>query len=403
MCSDRAVEIEAAIAVVCGQINALHGRLVELLAEAAEAGLSVGEGLHSPGAYAAWQTGGTAGHGRALAAVADRSDELPETVRALAAGEISLHQAAAIARHAPAWADGEARSMAESMTPAQLTRVCSRYPSPDDHDEPDAAAADTRRQVSSHHDTDGTWHLRATLAAHEGELVATALRSHHDALLNERPDGEPLPSAADALVRMAEHSLGAGAGTRPHHARTKVLVHVDAEAPAGPHARFHLGPALSRTARRELTCDATFQLVVERHGRPIGVGRSRTIPAGLRTAVEDRDHGCRVPGCGRRHVQLHHLQHWEDGGVTETHNLVALCPQHHRAHHRGRLEIDGTDADAPGGVTFRQHGRTLCERPPPATNAGLPPPEAPAYLHPTGERLDPRWIGLGEPPRPTAA
>jgi hypothetical protein len=393
-------EVEADIAVVCGQINALHGRLAELLAEADALGLSNGDGLHSSGAYAAWQTGATPAHGRALATVAARRDELPETVKALEAGEISLHQAAAIARHTPSWADGEARAFAESMSTPQLSRVCSRYPPPDGDDaEPDLVRTAPRRRVSAHHTDDGTFRLCATLTTAEGEIVTTALQAHHDALFNDRPQGDPLPTAADALLRMAARSLDVEAATRPHHARTKVLLHVDLDSPAGASARFHLGPAVSTATRRELSCDATFQTVFERDGAPIGVGRSRTIPAALRAVVEERDAGCRVPGCNGRYVQLHHLHHWETGGATETHNLVALCPQHHRAHHQCRLQITGSDADDRAGVTFTQQGRTLHDRPPPRPRSGAPPPTAATYEHPTGERLDASWVGLSEPPR----
>lgn len=391
--------METELAVVSGQINALHGRVVALLAEASALGLHDGPGLHSPGAYAAWQTGATPAHGAALATVVSRREELPVTVAALEAGEISLHQAATIARHAPSWADGEARGFAASMTPAQLARVCSHYPSAErETDAVDDERAAGRFEVRSSPRPDGTWTLRATLPDDEGQLVAAALEAHHNALFAERRDGDPLPVAADALVRMAERSLDAEATARPHQARTKVLVHVDVDAPAGPHARFHLGPALSPAVRRGMTCDATYQAVFEREGRTIGVGRTRTIPTALRVAVEARDDGCRVPGCRRRHVQLHHLHHWEDGGQTETDNLVALCPHHHRAHHRDRLQIVGTDADDSDGVTFTQHGRTLCERPPPEARPGAPPPAAARYDHPTGERLDGWSIDLSEPP-----
>lgn len=392
-------DVEADLAAACGQLNALHGRLVELLAEAAE----LGHGLASTAAYAAWQTGSTPAHARALAAVAERRHELPETVKALDAGEISLHQAAAIAHRAPTWAEGEARALADTMTPRQLARACSMYPTPDDDSKTDRDAlerGEQRRHVRAGDVDENRWRLRADLPADEGEVVGGALRAHLDALWAERRGDEPLPDLADALVRMARVSLGIDPRASAPDPR-RVLVHLDLDAPAGPHGLRHLGPALPAAFRRHASCDATYQAVFERDGRPIGVGRSRTIPAALRAVVEQRDHGCRVPGCDRtRGLQLHHVVHWEDGGLTETHNLVAVCGRHHRDHHAGRLQIAGDDADDPHGITFRRGRVTITDRPPPrpAAHSGLPPPDVPAYVHPVGEPLH-EWA-LGTSARP---
>ena len=64
-------------------------------------------------------------------------------------------------------------------------------------------------------------------------------------------------------------------------------------------------------------------------------------------------------------LQIHHIVHWEDGGPTDTWNLVALCDAHHRLHHLGRLQIAG-DADDPDGLVFGPR----------------PPAEAPARASP---------------------
>ncbi|MEM9608236.1 MAG: DUF222 domain-containing protein [Actinomycetota bacterium] len=380
-------DVEADIAAVCGQLNALQGRLVELLAEASH----LDHGLASTASYATWQTGSTPTHGRALAAVAERRDELPETVKALDAGEISLHQAAVIARHAPGWAEGEARALADTMTPAQLTRACAMYPDPSARADDEAIEdADRRRHAVASHVEDERWILRADLPSDEGEIVGTALSAHLAALWSERVGTEPYPDLADALVRMATFSLVGGEPEAAASGLRKILVHVDVDSPAGPHALHHLGPALPSAFRRHATCDATYQAVFERDGRPIGVGRSRSISAALRAAIEQRDGGCRVPGCQRtRGLQLHHVEHWEDGGVTETHNLVALCGRHHRAHHTGSLEITGTDADDRSGISFRRGGVLLVDRPPPTpvTEAEDPPPDVEPYDRPTGEPL----------------
>lgn len=121
--------------------------------------------------------------------------------------------------------------------------------------------------------------------------------------------------------------------------------------------------------------------------------------------IEDRDRGCRVPGCDRsRWLHVHHIEHWENGGASDTANLLALCRRHHRWHHLGHLGISG-NADDPDGVIFTDHrgyrlnscGRPIRPRQPvdaAARDLGIP---AGAWSHPTGERLDPGAVSFHEP------
>ena len=114
------------------------------------------------------------------------------------------------------------------------------------------------------------------------------------------------------------------------------------------------------------SCCATARgtVVGVRHGRPVSLGRStRIVPTRLRQLIEERDRGCRVPGCTATRVQIHHVRHWEDGGVTAPSNLVALCHRHHRLHHGGGLQIDG-DPERPDGLVFvDRFGRGVGSRP----------------------------------------
>ena len=79
-------------------------------------------------------------------------------------------------------------------------------------------------------------------------------------------------------------------------------------------------------------------------GSVLDVGRRRrTVGWRLRKALDARDGGCRFPGCGSRlRTHAHHITHWARGGETAMHNLVLLCPFHHRAVHEGgwRVEMD---------------------------------------------------------------
>ena len=74
--------------------------------------------------------------------------------------------------------------------------------------------------------------------------------------------------------------------------------------------------------------DGVLQPVWETEGRPVSVGRAmRILPARSRRLIEDRDRGCRFPGCtATRFVEIHHLREWADGGATDLDNQVSLCP-----------------------------------------------------------------------------
>ena len=114
----------------------------------------------------------------------------------------------------------------------------------------------------------------------------------------------------------------------------------------------------------------------------------------LRRIIERRDRGCRVPGCtNERFVEVHHIIHWLEGGLTDSRNLISLCPAHHRAHHRGLIGIAG-DADTPGSVVFTDgRGMPLPTPNHPQVPERDPDPPDEPYEPPTGERLDHRWFG----------
>jgi hypothetical protein len=99
--------------------------------------------------------------------------------------------------------------------------------------------------------------------------------------------------------------------------------------------------------------------------------------------------------------------HWEDGGATDTANLIALCPRHHRQHHQNQLGITG-NADQPDGITFTDHqgrpltgsGRSVPPTAPPDVTAQRLDITPGTYTHPTGEHLDTKWISFTDPPNP---
>ena len=110
-----------------------------------------------------------------------------------------------------------------------------------------------------------------------------------------------------------------------------------------------------------------FQVVVEEAADRVPVN-PETVPGWLRRLVVHRDGGrCRYPGCGHtRWLQVHHIQHWAQGGTTNLDNLILLCSFHHRFVHEHHWRITG---DPNHRVVFRKPDRT----PYPGPKPGLDP------------------------------
>ncbi|MCA1657572.1 MAG: HNH endonuclease, partial [Actinobacteria bacterium] len=316
-----------------------------------------------------------------LVAMARRLAELPATRAALEAGELAEDQVAVICRHTPAHNDAEVAELARSATVAQLRRTLGRHsfakPEPEPEPEP--------RRVNFGFGDDGSWHLSAALPADEGALLERALGVHRQKLFAgdaDHGDAPAMVSWADALLAMAEASLATEAIARPHHDRHVVVVHVGSDDTGAANGHVHLGPALPDSLRRFMTCDANARVQHDDRARPLSVGRTaRIVSHRTRLAIEERDGGCRVPGCDRdKWLHVHHVVHWENGGATDTSNLMALCGRHHRLHHRGHLGIAG-DADEADGITFTDaRGRPL-----PPSAKPMPPTASP----PTGNWVHP--------------
>ena len=52
------------------------------------------------------------------------------------------------------------------------------------------------------------------------------------------------------------------------------------------------------------------------------------------------DETCRFPGCrNHRYVEVHHIEHWSNGGETSIDNLMLLCTKHHTLVHEGGFRI----------------------------------------------------------------
>ncbi|MFC0314308.1 DUF222 domain-containing protein [Gordonia phosphorivorans] len=102
------------------------------------------------------------------------------------------------------------------------------------------------------------------------------------------------------------------------------------------------GPISARTAEL-IMCEASVAMaLLDDNGVPLNVGREkRLFTPGIRKALVLRDRGCAFPGCGvpPSWCDGHHVEHWEQGGVTSLDNGVLLCRRHHTVIHHGGWEV----------------------------------------------------------------
>lgn len=392
----------ATAARVMGQMNVLSWQLVEMLVEVLDAdGWCPGGGLKSPEHWLCWRTGLSRGRAARLVQIARRVDELPECIKLFREGRLSEDAMALIAKKAPPHRDSELAEVAPLLLYSQLNRVLKALP--EQERSPVPKPDPVTRQVRFGFDDDGLWRGTFVLPPDEGAIAQKAMESSRAELFAERQaDDDPSVRGpvcwADSFVRACEHALDSlDPATRRGEARgprAQVVVHLDARSDGDGQARIHLGPQLPASLRRYLCCDAKVRAAIEDDQRGlIGISPlAPTVGPQLRTVIEQRDGGCRYPGCSQaRWVHVHHIQHREDGGATVASNLCCLCPFHHRLHHQGGFEIEG-DPEAPGGLRFSDRwGHAIG---PPRYGPVAPPlvRDEVSFKPPTGEILHSEWF-----------
>ena len=426
--------LEARGAELAGVLNAAAAGLVAVIADALVTEVWQGHGINSPEHWVSLRFGLGPHRARRYVAAARALAVLPACRAAYVAGEISEdHVAALVAAQVPPHNDGQAADLARAATVSQLRTGLRGLPPPPDTDtDTDAAggggdaetAAGRAPFLARSWGDDGCLDLRGVLDGVDGAVIDKALDAATDKLWRIRYGPDPDPArrqhvtAVDALRYLAELGLDAMDPATAQHLdrmpspRYVVNIHLDANPDTHTdngewRAAIHLGPALPAWAIDEICCDGHVRLWIDGlDGGNVNLGFTRrTADPKLRTVIEHRDSGCRIPGCAAtRGLRIHHILAWPAGGPTDTHNLLALCPHHHRLVHKGHYRITGNADDH---LTFTDdRGRPIAAtapvppaKPPPAaaTDLGLPPP---TWHNRTGEPAT--WHCMTwNPPPPT--
>ena len=308
----------------------------------------------SPASWAA-RTCGMSRHSAADRLCAGKHlDSMPETSAALAKGEIGYQAASALChlreQLGEKWQpDNEAQMVgyARQFSVEHFHACCrhARHVADPDGFDKDCAEDFERRWLKVDPMLDGMHSVDGVLDPVTGAAFRTALDSlaQWRGPEDTRNHGQRM---ADALAELLDHHMNEGRlprrkGVRPHVTLTTTLQGLKDELGA-PAAELELGMQISGKTVERLACDCTMSRVLLADSVVVDVGRAtRTVSPATRRALQQRDRGCRWPGCDRPvgWSTPHHIEFWSRGGSTDLDNLVLLCHYHHRLVHEQEWQV----------------------------------------------------------------
>jgi hypothetical protein len=396
---DELRRLEAELLVRAAQVHAAHAALAETLARFDALRGWEGAGIRSVGHWADINLGIPSRAASRMAAAAARLDELPTLRQAFVEGAVSVEKVEAVAAVAAARSDDRFTQVARSGSVAQVQRICSTYRNVMVEDAPPAVEErQVRRAVTCTPIDDGLLRLVAILEPDEATLVLTAIDARVEHVWRQHHPDRDTPAAdlsvrrADALVELARDAADIGPDPFLAGERVQVNVHVDAEVLGGVREDgiccIDGVGAIAPAVARRLLCDASVRVITHHPDGSLDLGRTQqTVSQRQRRVLNERDGGCRFPGCPhRRYVDAHHAVPWDDGGPTDLDNLLLLCKQHHRLFHDGsyRMTVHGK-----GEFSFyRPDGRQIATPPLHAPPPGGSPPTGNPRAGDGGGRYD---------------
>jgi hypothetical protein len=305
----------------------------------------------------------TSGAAADRVAVGEQLQNLPESVEAMAGGEIGFPHLALIARESEALVESGSNrqfdetpllTKAKDYTVGRFRNFCHHQRHA--HDPVGYAAEEATsveaRSLNLKIGEGGMLWIRGVLDPEGGNVLRTAL----EPLAQRKGKGDDRKHdrrLADGLVELANRVLDSGSlplrgGQRPHLQVTATLETLLQKCGA-PAADMEFSLPISAAAVERFACDCSItRILLGSDSQVIDVGRSkRVIQPAQRHTLHVRDKTCRWPGCDRpaSYTSGHHLVHWIRGGSTDLRNLVLLCHRHHWMVHEGKWQIVRTDDD----------------------------------------------------------
>ena len=236
------------------------------------------------------------------------------------------------------YADLEAEAAAAGLSPIDAELALQRF----------------ERSGSMRMGDDGMWHLHAKLDSITGREVSAAIQAavrsqrHRN---NDNNSGSGGSGSGDGdggeptrahLTADAISDLIAGTATT-RRAATNLLIIADYDAVndrlANP--RLDDGTPLSARQLAEYAVDANvLAAVFSADWSQVALGRSRNASDAQRLILAVRDGGCIGCELTSEHTQAHHIDYFENGGLTEMPNLAPLCERCHHDLHQHDTKID---------------------------------------------------------------
>ena len=402
-------DLSERVAGLAGRINAATCEWLGLVAEADERG--AWQGFPTCAGWLSWLCGIGPGAASDHLRVSRALREMPLVRERFAAGALSFSQVRALTRAAGLVDETTLVGLAESATGAQLERLVRALRRNATLQEENDALR--RQDASWFIDHDGSLVVRARLVGEAAATVIAALEaagasSYVDRLVAvaqrslEHPESGSPSGGAGSVTLVADLEALEEAVTLRQESSAEDADHQESSAEdclPDPVVRWEpTGVAASTLTLATLLCERQVSLVAKlADGSLVDLGRSRRRPSAAitRTVLRRHDHRCAVPRCGaRRHLHLHHVRHWSQGGPTSAANLVPLCGRHHRELHDDGLRIHPAASGAPGRWTFRDRwGRTL------QALAPVPPADGPPLSEdPGAEAADRSGVGISRAP-----
>jgi len=303
-------------------------------------------GFTSPSSYLAHIGRMSPGSAKKVVSRWNAAEKAPHAYAAWADGRISTDQANHLFRASEgvpdAYPDAEERlvEIVQGLDAVDTGKAIEYWrQSVDGPGEIDIETQSIRRGVSISRTTGGMRRVDGWLTALAGEALETAL----DALTPPRRDGDsrtPRQRRHDALEDLCRDWLDNGTtptvgGEKPH---VSLLADLDAlKGIAGGTHETVDGDIVDVDTLRMIACDCSItRIVLGAESEVLDVGRkTRVWTAAQRRAIVARDRHCQAPGCRVRpkHCDIHHLDHWADGGETTVDKGKLFCRPHHVEEH----------------------------------------------------------------------
>ncbi len=190
-------------------------------------------------------------------------------------------------------------------------------------------------------DSDGMGHTHLVLDPVRHTELETQVQAALNRLCKQPGRKRSNQTAADAIMQL----VADGANQPGRAVRPQVTVLVDAETVERGHhpdsiCETESGVEVPPTSLDRFLCDADIVLALTGPDGHVDrtAAKQRTATPAQRRALRAMYPTCAHPGCDTTfdRCQIHHLDHWADGGPTVLANLLPLCgPHHHLTHDTG--------------------------------------------------------------------